>query len=155
TMNPSLPQSVVDAAMEEDLQSALSEYMGEFRDDIAAYLPREVIEQLVVKGRTELLYERGREYFAFADVSGGRGDDAALAIAHREKRTVVLDVLRRYKPPFDPRYVVKMMCDELRNFRLRRCTGDAFGADFVSRAFRDNGIFYEKSELPKSGLYLE
>src|SRR5262249_2987812 len=32
---------------------------------------------------------------------------------------------------------------------------DQYAAEFTARAFRDNGIFYEKAELPKSGLYLE
>ena len=48
-MNPTLPQSVVDEALAEDLQAAKSEYLGEFRDDIAIWLPREVIESVVKK----------------------------------------------------------------------------------------------------------
>lgn len=49
TMNPTLPQSVVDEAIAEDFQAAKSEYLGEFRDDVALFLPREVIEQSVTR----------------------------------------------------------------------------------------------------------
>ncbi len=40
TMNPTLPQSVVDEALAEDLASAKAEYLGEWRDDIGSYLSR-------------------------------------------------------------------------------------------------------------------
>src|SRR4029078_11622409 len=43
TLNATLPQKVVDDALEEDMAAAKSEYLGEFRDDIGAYLPRAVI----------------------------------------------------------------------------------------------------------------
>src|SRR5262249_22787831 len=34
-MNPTLPQSVVDEALAEDVQAARSEWLGEFREDVA------------------------------------------------------------------------------------------------------------------------
>ena len=45
-MNPTLPQRVVDRAMVEDLASAKAEYLGEFRDDVGAFIPRAVIVTL-------------------------------------------------------------------------------------------------------------
>jgi hypothetical protein len=83
---------------------------------------RSVIEDLVVDDRTELQPNRNTEYTAFCDVSGGRGDDAALAIAHRDRRTVVLDYLKRYRPPFNPLEAVEDMVKELRRYRVRRIT---------------------------------
>jgi hypothetical protein len=99
TMNPTLPQSIVDEALAEDLASAKAEYLGEFRDDVATFLPRDVIERCVIPGRRELPPESGVTYSAFVDLSGGRIDDAALAIAHRGEQgpyqCVTIDVLRR------------------------------------------------------------
>jgi hypothetical protein len=155
TMNPLLPQSVVDEALAEDLQAAKSEYLGEFRDDVAAFLPRSVIEQLVITGRRELQPRRGQRYAAFADLSGGRNDDAALAIAHVDGGSVVVDLLRRYRPPFNPHEVVREMAGELVRFGLRRVTGDNYAAEFVARAFETSGIAYTKAEQPKSVLYAE
>ncbi|MBL7146522.1 MAG: hypothetical protein ISS76_19945 [Phycisphaerae bacterium] len=154
TMNPLLPQSVVDEAMAEDLQAAKSEYLGEFRDDVCIFLPREVVESVVVKNRFELLPRPQTFYYAFTDVSGGRNDDAGLGIAHKEDK-VIIDFVKRYKPPHSPYDVIKSMCDELRRFGIRTVTGDNYSAEFVAQAFQSNGIIYNKSKLSKSELFLE
>jgi hypothetical protein len=159
TMNPTLPQSIVDAAHEEDPQSARSEYGGEFRDDVCEFLPRSLIEGLVVKGRRELLprlvQPHVTAYAAFADLSGGRNDDAALAIGHRADRKVIIDKLCRYRPPCNPHDVICRMAEELRRYNVRRVTGDNYAAEFVAGAFTGQGIKYFKSEKVKSALYLE
>lgn len=155
TMNPTLPQSVVDEAIAEDLQAAKSEYLGEFRDDVAEFLPRAVIEGLVVPKRGELLRSPDLRYSAFADLSGGRNDDAAIAIAHRQNRNIVIDVARRYRPPFNPHEVIGQMAELLNRYKIRRVTGDNYAAEFVARAFEGCGIRYFKSEKPKSVLYAE
>jgi hypothetical protein len=155
TMNPTLPQQVVDDAMAEDLQAAKSEYLGEFRDDVAEFLPRSLVESLVVRDRKELIVRPGIHYFAFADLSGGRNDDAALAIAHRHEGKIVIDALRRYRPPCNPQEVITAMVVELRKWGIRRVTGDNYAAEFVARGFQSQGVAYLKSEKPKSALYLE
>ncbi len=155
TMNPTLPKSVVDDALREDYAAALSEYMGEFRDDVSAFIPRSVIESVVAKGVQQLTPKRGIRYVGFCDVSGGRGDDAALAIAHREGSKVVVDFLRRWRPPFNPSTVVAAMADCLRDYGVERVTGDNYAAEYTASAFKANGINYQKSPKPKSALYLE
>jgi len=101
------------------------------------------------------LPDRSKTYFGFADVSGGRSDDAALAIAHKVDRKVVVDFIRRYRPPHSPYQVIGSMCGELKRYNIRQVTGDNYSAEFVASAFRSNGIRYLKSDLPKSQLYLE
>jgi hypothetical protein len=155
TMNETLPQSVVDEAYEEDRASAMAEYGGQFRDDVGEFLPRAVIERLVIEGRLELLPERGTRYVAFADLSGGRSDDAALAIAHAQGRTVVVDLLRRYKPPHNPQQVVHCMVAEAKRYGVRKVEGDNYAAEWVAGAFANAGMRYVRCELPKSQLYLE
>jgi hypothetical protein len=154
-MNPTLPESVVQEAMEEDRAAALSEFFAEFRDDVVAYLPREVIERVVVPGRAEIPPRRNVRYTAFADLSGGRGDDAALAIAHLEERTVVVDLLVRYQPPFNPNEVVRQMVNHCNRYGIERVIGDNYAAEWVASAFTNNGIHYAKAEMNKSQLYLE
>jgi hypothetical protein len=155
TMNPTLPQSVVDDALADDLQAAKAEYLGEFRDDVAEFLPRTVVESVVAKGRLELLPRAEICYSAFVDLSGGRSDDAALAIAHKQEKKTVIDLLKRYRPPFNPREVIRQMVEELKRYHIRRVTGDNYAAEFVSREFEGNGIRYNKAEKPKSALYIE
>jgi hypothetical protein len=155
TLNPTLPQQVVDDALAEDLAAAKSEYLGEFRDDVCEFLPRSLIEALVCKGRVELIARPRIQYHAFADVSGGRNDDAALAIAHRAEQKVVIDVVRRYRPPCNPHDVIVKMCDVVREYGCRQVVGDNYAAEFVAGAFRREGVGYFKAEKAKSALYLE
>jgi hypothetical protein len=154
-MNRTLPQSVVDDALAEDLAAAKSEYLGEWRDDVGTFLSREIIERLVVPGRVMLPPSPDCDYFAFADLSGGRGDDAALAIAHRRRRKVVLDLCRRWRPPFNPYGVVSAMSRELQRYGVWRVIGDNYTADWACQAFASCQINYRKSEKPKSALYVE
>lgn len=155
TMNPTLAQTVVDEAMAEDRAAALAEYYGQFRDDVAEFIPRSVVEALVVEGRKELMPQEGVVYFAFADVSGGRGDDSAVAIAHKRDGQTVIDFTKRYRPPHNPHEVIADMAEQLKRFGLRRVTGDNYAADFVATSFQGSGITYTKAEKPKSALYLE
>jgi len=155
TLNPTLPQKVIDEAMAEDMQAARSEYLGEFRDDIAEFIPRAVIQGLVQEDRAELMPRDGVRYYAFCDVSGGRGDDAAVAIAHKQGRKVVLDLLRRYRPPFSPYEVCGKIAQQLKRYNIKRIVGDNYAAEFVAQAFAGCGLRYERAEKNKSQLYLE
>lgn len=75
---------------------------------------------------------------------------------HREKdKKVVEDFHKRYKVPHDPYQIIGVMCNELRRYKIRRVTGDNYGAEFVASAFKSNGIGYEKCKLSKSQLYIE
>jgi hypothetical protein len=154
-MNPTLPQSVVDAAVAEDLQAAKSEFLGEFRDDVGQYLPRDVIEKVVVKNRRENMPRHGIRYAGFVDMSGGRGDDAAICIGHREGRKIIVDYLKAYKSPLDPYVVCQLMAKTLRGFGLRRVLGDRFAAEFTAQAFTTNRIGYLTCDKTKNEMYLE
>ena len=155
TMNSTLPQKVIDRALRDDMAAAKSEYLGEFRDDVSLFLPREVIESLVIKDRIENLPKPKNQYFAFADVSGGRHDASALSIAHREGRKVIIDAAKLWRAPHNPVSVIAEMSEELRNFNVRRVAGDAYAAEFVNTAFGGCGIQYEKFDKNKSTLYSE
>jgi len=154
-MNPTLPQSVIDRALQEDRAAARSEFLAEFREDIAEFLPRSLVESLVVENRKELVPHVARRYFAFCDLSGGRSDAAALAIAHRDGTKIVLDKVAHYKAPFNPYEIVREMARELKRFNLARLAADNYAAEFVVSAFRGEGVMCVKATKPKSELYLE
>lgn len=155
TMNPCLPQSVIDQALRDDLAAARSEFLAEWREDIGLLVDRNAVEALVVPGRTELYPEGYVKYTAFVDLSGGRGDSAALCIGHREGRKIVLSLLREFRAPFNPYEIVARMCAEAKRYNVKTLIGDNFSADFLSRAVESCGLRYSKSEKPKSALYLE
>jgi hypothetical protein len=172
-MNPTLSEAVVRRAVEEDPTAANVEYCtapGLFREDVETFISRAAVEALVVPGRKELPPHRDCRPAAFADVSGGRHDDAALAIGHKEGAVIVLDLLERYKAPHDPHQVVADMADTLKRYGIDRATGDAYAAEWTRTTFASHGIDYRRSTTsvwkegsqvknkvakPKSVLYAE
>lgn len=157
TMHPNFPQSIIDKSLAEDLSAARSEWLNFWREDIQQFLPRQVVELAVVKGRLGLLPRLNcKTYSAFVDLSGARIDPAAICIGFRnDRKKVIVSFLKQYKAPYQPYEVVASMCAELKKFGLRKVTGDNYGGEWIASAFRSNGISYTKSPLPKSALYLE
>ena len=157
TMNASVPQALVDRALEEDEPRARAEYLAEFRTDVETFLSREVVEGCVVEGRRELPALAGVGYFAFCDPSGGASDSFTLAIGHREGargvERVVVDVLRERRAPFSPEEVVREFAELLRAYRLSTVTGDRYAAAWCSERFTVHGIRYNPADRPKSDLY--
>ena len=115
-MNPTIPQHVIDAAMEQDESHAMAEYFAEFRKDLESYVPREIVDSCTVPGRHELPPRAGISYHGFVDPAGGSGGDSmTLAVAHMENdQTAVLDLVREAKPPFSPEAVTKTFAAELK-----------------------------------------
>ena len=123
-LNPSLPQSAIDREFAKDPVSAAAEYGANFRDDIGAFVPREVVEACV-GDHVELPPLSRQQYFAFCDPAGGSGSDAmTLAIAHREgPRTdehVVIDLVREVKPPFSPEATINEFVIALHAYKIGR-----------------------------------
>jgi hypothetical protein len=84
SMNASVPQSFIDAHMDEDPARASAEYQAEFRSDLEAFVQREVVENCT-GGYVELAPAANVRYFGFIDAAGGSGGDSfAAAISHRE-----------------------------------------------------------------------
>jgi hypothetical protein len=172
TMNPSVPQSVIDRAMEADPVAAQAEYFAQFRSDVGSFLDSDAIDRSIEVGRLERPPQPGVSYVAFCDPSGGSHDAMTLGIAHRyvpkpprnwqeeqdqrqQPPRVVLDVCRGIQPPFDPANVVKEFANVLRSYRCSTVVGDRYSAEWVVSSFRQQGIQYKHSELSKSELYLE
>ena len=94
TFNPSLPQSVVDRALDRDAASASAEYLAQFRTDVESFISREAVEACVAVGVRERAPLPDADYMAFVDPSGGSADSMTLAIGHKEGDVVVIDALR-------------------------------------------------------------
>jgi hypothetical protein len=153
-MNPSVPQSLIDDAIEADPASAAAEYLAEFRTDVETFIAREVIEAATVSGRHELPRASGAYYVAFCDPSGGSADAFTLAIAHRDKDgRAILDAVRERRPPFSPEAVVQEFAAVLKSYGLHRVTGDRYAGEWPVERFRVHGITYESSAAPKSDIY--
>jgi Terminase large subunit, T4likevirus-type, N-terminal len=153
SMNPTVPQRVIDAAMEADPTSAQAEYGAEFRSDIEALLSREAVEACISFEVRERAPMSSVRYYGFVDPSGGSADSMSLAVGHREGDVVVLDALRERKPPFSPEDVVSEFSELLRSYRMTKVCGDRFAGEWPIERFRQHSVVYEPAAKPKSDLY--
>ncbi|MBR1270451.1 hypothetical protein JQ629_23530 [Bradyrhizobium sp. AUGA SZCCT0222] len=153
TMNSSLPQSVVDRAIERDPAAASAEYLAQFRVDLEPFVSREVAEAAVDPGVFERPYMSDVLYHAFVDPSGGSHDSMTVGIAHAEKRTLVLDAVREFKPPFSPEAVVTEIADLLKRYHLSAVTGDRYGGEWPREVFTRHGVAHRISEHTRSEIY--
>jgi hypothetical protein len=158
-MNPTLPQEVVDRALQEDYESAKAEYLAEFRSDLETFLDLAALEACVVQGRHELPARLSAvprlTYQAFCDPSGGKRDAAGLAICHREGEVVVVDLARRWAAPHVPASVVAEQAQILKSYGLAKVVGDKYAGAWPSDEFSKHGIRYEASDRDKSRIYLD
>jgi hypothetical protein len=149
--NPSLDDAVIAAQRAADPTSALAEWDAEFRADIATFLDDESIDRAVEYDRPQ-----GVLYQGFTDASGGVGSDAyTVSIGHKTGDRVITDVCRGTVGRFDPQEVTKQYAALLKEYRISKVVGDAYGAEWVAAAWRDCGFEYQKSPKPKSEIYLE
>ncbi len=154
-MNPRIDPEIIREAYQDDPEAARAEYGAEFRDDLADFVTREIVDACTAIGRSELPPERGVAYSAFVDPSGGMSDSMTLAIAHMTAAgMVVLDVVRETRAPFDPEATVMDFVAVLRRYGIDRVTGDRYGGEWPRQRFKERGITYEPSARPKSDLYL-
>jgi hypothetical protein len=158
-MNPSLPASAIDKAMEEDAAKARAEFLNVWREDLSDFIPIDVIDSATDWGISERppLPNSAVKYIAWADAAGGTGKDSfALAIAHRETkdRIVVLDLVRERKPRFVASAVVAEFAAILRQYRITEVWGDAFAGGFHADAWADQRIKFKPAERSTSENYL-
>jgi hypothetical protein len=155
-LNGTIDKALIDEELAADPSAAAAEWLSEWRLDLQSYIDREVLEELVVKGRHELAPEPGQTYSAFTDAAGGSGSDSfTLAIGHHDDRTkrAVLDVLRERKPRFSPSQVAAEYSALLRDYRCYEVAGDKFAKGYVGESFEAAGINYVETEESKSEIY--
>jgi hypothetical protein len=152
TMNPSLPQSVIDRAMEDDAEAAKAEYLAEFRSDLEIFVKLETVTDCL-GGYIERAPDSSMVYKAFCDPSGGSSDSFTLAIGHRERDQVHVDAVYAKQPPFSPSQVVDEFAQILHNYRVHTVVGDAYAGTFPRELFARHSIQYRVAPLNRTQLY--
>jgi hypothetical protein len=154
TMNPSYDAAIIEAELEADPARARAEYYAEFRDDISAFIDRDIVENCVDSGVHERLRRAGQQYFCFIDSAGGSGQDSfAAAIAHKEDDVVILDAVREYRPPFSPKTVVGEIAQWAKTYGVAAAQSDKWGGEFPIEEFAVHKIAVRASANPKSDIY--
>ena len=141
---------LIQRELERDPEAARSEWLAEFRTDLAAAFSPEAIAACVISGRSELLPSRQIAYQAFTDPSGGRSDAFTLGIGHKEfSGKAVIDCLKAWSSPFDPSAVVSQVAEELKRFGVVSVSGDNYGGEWPVEQFKRQGIHYEREARNK------
>ncbi len=158
-LNPTLDPQIVADAIAEDPAAAGPEWLAMWRDDISAFLSRDLIEGAVEAGRLVRPPVEGVRYVGFCDPSGGVGDAMTLGIAHAEgdhaMRHGVLDCIVERRPPFNPSEAVAEMASVLKSYGVHQIEGDRYAAQWVVESFRQSGITYKHCERDRSAIYLD
>jgi hypothetical protein len=113
-MNPTIRQSVIDAAYRKDPEDASAEWGAVFRGDLSGWADRALIEAAVDHGMIVRPPIPGVPYVGFTDPSGGAKDSFTAAVAHAEGDTAVLDCLVEVKAPFNPDEAAAQIADVLK-----------------------------------------
>lgn len=156
TMNPALPSKIVTAAMERDPQRAQAEFNSVWRDDIANYAPRALIEAAVDGGVAVRPRRDGIHYFGYIDAASGAGQDSfAACISHLDNDQVVVDALFERKPPFNPQDVTLEVSWLLKSYGVTSCVGDKYAAGYNIEDFARCGLEYTYCDKDTSQNYIE
>lgn len=154
TMNPSVPQSVIDAALEADPSSANAEYGAEFRTDVESFISREIVDAAVIIGRHELPRIDNVAYVAHIDPSGGSSDSMTLAIAHAEDDRPILDCVRERRPPFSPDDVAREFATTIKSYGIASARSDRYGGQWPRERMAVHGVDVTNAKLTTSDTYL-
>jgi hypothetical protein len=151
TMNPTLPQRVVEDALRHDAARASAEYLAQFRSDVEQFLDLDTIEAAQRSKPLELPWMPANQYIAFADPGGGGKDEYTLAVGHREGERLVVDLVHGRKG--NPAAITADYAEILKRYRITRVSGDRYAGAWVPTEFQRHDITYESAPGSRSELY--
>ena len=166
-MNPTLTQAAIDADIAAHPAIA-AEYSADFFADGGAWLPPSLLtDEIVADLPKHRNPTRGSERFAFVDAaSGGGSDSVALAVAERlppeldgwgevkdGPPTARLLFVREWRPKFSLEKVIVEAAADIRRYGLERVTGDAWAQGAQAALWRQQGVAYMDTAIPKSDIY--
>ncbi|MGP9831142.1 hypothetical protein [Marinobacter sp. NSM] len=153
TMNPTLPERIVDQAYERDAVAAAAEYGAQFRNDISAFIPRELVDNNARRHPQIIPPQSGKTYAGFVDVAGGGADEFTLAIAFTDGERVITAGV--WAERGNPAEITAKYAKILKQYRISTIHGDRYAADWPVQEFAKHRITMKPSELNRSELYLE
>jgi hypothetical protein len=155
TMNPTIPQTVIDDAMRDDAASARSEWLAQWRDDLESFIDIDRLRAGIVPGRVELPPAAGNVYVGALDAALGSGRDSFTAcVLHRTGDRIVVDKLVEIRPPFSPNAAIAAVVQAVRPYSITSLISDRFAKDFVTDGLRGYGLAHHMSEHDRSSAYL-
>jgi hypothetical protein len=155
--NSSLPQAVIDRALQRNPIAARAEYLGEFRSDLEGFVSLDTLRACTGQF-TERPPMSGVRYTAGLDLASGSGlDSLALAIAHHDPISdrIIVDLVKEWAPPFSPSGVLSQVADICRTYNVETVIGDRFAFNFGREILRDQHLNFRVSNKDTSGCFGE
>ena len=156
-MNPSLTEAGLRKEYGDMSEAEFnSEFGAQEREDLAAFLPVELIDKALAGGYDEITPEKGIYYYGFCDASEGLrkgGDSMTFAVAHAADEGAVVDTLVEFAPPFKPKEVIAEIARVCGRYGVMTITQDNHAIAWISEQFESYKIGVETSELNKSEIY--
>lgn len=149
--NPTIPEALIQEALQDDPEAAKSEWLGEFRSDLEQFVSRDVIDSLVRLSPLEIPCDSKYHYVGFVDPAGGGRDEFTMSIAHMEEDTAIVDMVCGQRGT--PSVIVADYAITLKHYGIREIYGDRYGGSWPGDEFKKHGITYKTSEKPKTDLY--
>ncbi len=150
TMNPQLPQAVIDKAMASNPHKANADYNCVWREDSSECFASSAIEASTDVGVHERAYAPGTIYVACQDSALGvdGGSSFALALAHRDAGSdiAILDLLRERKPPFVFHEVIAEYAQILKRYGISEIWSDHHAHKLFSDEWKKHGVVCRESE---------
>jgi hypothetical protein len=159
-MNPTITQEFIDAELQRDPASAAAEYLSQARSDLEDFIDRALVERAQRAGPRELPRQQHVPngtpiyYHAGVDVSGGKRDSTAAAVAYRDGHVIRVAAARVWPAPHDPAAVAAEVAAFLKLYGLASARSDQYGADLRTSIYRDASVSLIDAELTRSELYL-
>lgn len=153
-MRPDYSERKIKRAFEKDRISANTEWNALFREDITTWISEELIDR-ATGDYSRLPVQAGVKYSAAVDVSGGRSDSYCLAIAHNDSGVAVVDVVEERRAPLDPLAVTKEFAQIVKAYGIGKVVGDRYAGEFASKAWENEGIYYETAAIDKSEAFIQ
>jgi hypothetical protein len=157
TMNPALPQSVIDKAMADDPRKADAEFNNIWRVDLSECFPLDGIADCTDTDAAERPPKAGVLYHAYQDAASGGGTDSfTLAIAHRDPNSdiAVLDVVRERKPRFVAYAVIAEFAQLLKSYGISEIHGDRYAYQLFADEWRKHNIVVREPDKTTTENYL-
>jgi hypothetical protein len=147
-MNPSISVKFLEKARDANESTFRREHLAEFTDSAFAWIPPELLEPCILRGRRELPPIAGGTYVAAVDPAFQRSD-FGFAILHRsDAGDVTVVSLESWTGSKTVPLDFEIICDQIRQklaiYDINAVAGDQFCYAMLKQYFSKLGIFYRQ-----------
>jgi hypothetical protein len=146
-MNPTVTPQMVESDRRLGEDKYRREYLAQFTDSISGWVPAEVLDPCIARGRHQLPRQHGLNYIAALDPAS-RGHNFALVIVHQvPDGTVVVDLVRTWTGSTKVPLPFEGVFDEIKpifdSYGISSAVGDQFNCDAIQQYLQKIGITYK------------